>query len=55
MQYSHQTLSLNELTRQLEELSPICDPEFDVVYEDLDREFAHLRLHFDAIDGGAYA
>lgn len=23
-----------------------CDPEFDAAYEELDREFAELRLHF---------
>jgi hypothetical protein len=30
-----------------------CDPEFDAVYEDLDREFGHLRLHLN--DGGDHA
>ncbi|HWB10543.1 MAG TPA: hypothetical protein VG826_15040 [Pirellulales bacterium] len=47
-------LSFCDLTSQLDELlSANCDPEFDAVYEDLDREFAHRRLHFS--DGGSDA
>ena len=46
---------LYDLACRLEAMAPACDPEFDAVYEDLDREFAHLRLHCDETDGGAYA
>ena len=46
--------SVYELT-SLPEAYETCDPEFDAVYDDLDREFAHLRLHLEAIDGGVYA
>jgi hypothetical protein len=45
--------NLCELAGRLEALAPLCDPEFDSVYEDLDREFAHLRLHTS--DGGSDA
>jgi hypothetical protein len=47
--------SLYDLASRLDRPFPACDPEFDAVYDDLDREFAHLRLHPDANDGGAYA
>jgi hypothetical protein len=30
----------------LDELSTGRDPNFDAAYDDLDREFAELRLHF---------
>ena len=53
MQYAN--LSLCDLASQLEAMATTCDPDFDAVYEDLDREFAHLRLHRDECDGGAYA
>ncbi|HWB12756.1 MAG TPA: hypothetical protein VG826_26255 [Pirellulales bacterium] len=46
---------LCDLASQLEAMAPTCDPDFDAVYEDLDREFAYLRLHRDDTDGGAYA
>lgn len=52
MQYLQQP-SLFDITCRLDAFEN-CDPEFDVVYEDLDREFAHRRLHLD-IDGGARA
>ena len=47
-----QPLSLYDITRRLEGFET-CDPEFDNVYEDLDREFAHLRLQLN--DGGDHA
>ena len=53
MQYANP--SLYDLASRLEALAPTCDPDFDAVYDDLDREFAHLRLHLDANDGGVYA
>lgn len=53
MQYANP--SLCDLADRLEAMAPACDPEFDAVYEDLDREFAHLRLHREETDGGAYA
>ena len=37
-------IALYQITRRLEEFPASCDPDFDVVYEDLEREFAHLRL-----------
>ena len=46
---------LCDLADQLEAMALTCDPDFDAVYEDLDREFAHLRLHRNETDGGAYA
>ena len=45
--------NLYEFASRLEALAPLCDPEFDIVYEDFDREFAHHRLH--ASDGGSNA
>ena len=45
--------SLHELASRLETMASNCDPDFDAVYDDLDREFAHLRLHFS--DGGTDA
>lgn len=45
-------LSLYDITCRLEGFET-CDPEFDNVYEDLDREFAHLRLQLT--DGGDHA
>jgi hypothetical protein len=45
MQINHDIQNrLCDISARLEEMSPWCDPEFDVVYEDLEREFAHLRL-----------
>jgi hypothetical protein len=34
------------LASLLEELSAGCDPDFDTAYDDLEREFAELRLQF---------
>ena len=33
-----------ELTRLIEDMSAGCDPAFDAVYEELEREFAERRL-----------
>ena len=41
--------SLYDITYRLEGFET-CDPEFDAVYEDLDREFAHTRLQLDGGD-----
>ena len=49
---SLQTPSLHDITCRLDDYET-CDPEFDAVYEDLDREFAHLRLQLT--DGGSDA
>jgi hypothetical protein len=35
------------LVTLLSEYPAGCDPEFDAVYEELDREFAELRLHYN--------
>lgn len=53
MQYTNP--SLHDLASRLEAMAPSCDADFDAVYDDLEREFAHLRLHHDVNDGGAYA
>ena len=42
-------LSTIELTRVLDDLSAGCDPEFDAASEELEREFAERRLHFNTI------
>lgn len=40
-------LSTLELSQILDELSAGCEPEFDAFYEELEREFAERRLHFN--------
>jgi hypothetical protein len=40
----HQQASLVHLTGILSEYTPICDPEFDAEWEELERQFAELRL-----------
>lgn len=45
-------LSLHDTTCRLDTFET-CDPEFDAVYEDLDREFGHLRLQ--VTEGGDHA
>lgn len=48
MQTSHTiTAEAFRLTSLLSDYAAGCDPEFDAEYEDLDREFAELRLHFN--------
>jgi hypothetical protein len=47
-----QPLSLYDIICRLEGVET-CEPDFDAVYEDLDREFAHLRLQLS--DGGCDA
>jgi hypothetical protein len=45
MQHIHDTqFAVYRLASQLDELSAGCDPEFDATYEELDWEFAELRL-----------
>jgi hypothetical protein len=34
------------LARLLDDMSAGCDPDFDAAYDDLEREFAELRLQF---------
>ena len=46
MQYIQTHSSIFDLASQLDELSAGCDPDFDAGYEQLDREFAELRLPF---------
>ena len=47
MQHIHDTHAAGyHLVSLLDELSAGCDPEFDAAYEELDREFAELRLQF---------
>jgi hypothetical protein len=46
MQTVHDTLTTNaRLVHVLDELSAGCDADFDAEYDDLEREFAELRLH----------
>ena len=48
MRYNFESpLSTPDLTRLLEDMSAGCDPEFDFVYEELEREFAERRFHFN--------
>jgi hypothetical protein len=42
-------LSTGDLACLLDDLSAGCDPEFDSLYEELEREFAERRLHFSSI------
>ena len=42
-------LSTIELTWLLDDLSAGCDPEFDFVCEELEREYAERRLNFSNI------
>ena len=39
--------TIYHLASLLEDLSVGCDPDFDTSYEDLDREFAEIRLLID--------
>ncbi len=44
MRYNFESpLSPLHLTQILEDISAGCDPEFDFVHEELEREFAELR------------
>lgn len=43
------SLSDSQLAHVLNDLSAGCDPEFDTVCEELEREFAERRLHFSSI------
>ena len=47
MFYNHdQSLSDYQLTALLDEMANAgCDPAFDAVYDDLEREFAERRIH----------
>ena len=38
--------SLADFIQRLDDLAAGCDPDFDTAYDDLDREFAELRLTF---------
>jgi hypothetical protein len=45
MQHIHNVNSANyRLVSLLDDLSAGCDPEFDAHYEELEREFAEIRL-----------
>jgi hypothetical protein len=46
MQCNHNIYSTSCLVSLLDEMSAGCDPDFDAAYEELEREFAELRLHF---------
>ena len=35
-----------DFVRRLDDLAAGCDPDFDAALDDLDREFAELRLTF---------
>jgi len=38
----------SDFIRRLDDLAAGCDPDFDTTYDILDREFAELRLTFEA-------
>ena len=47
--YDHsQPTSLAELTAVLSEYSPLCDPDFDDGLEELERQFAELRMQLSS-------
>jgi hypothetical protein len=46
MQHIHDSqTAASRLASLIDDLSAGCDSEFDAAYDDLDREFAELRLH----------
>lgn len=46
MFYNHEPLSDYQLISLLDDMADAgCDPAFDAVYDDLEREFAERRLH----------
>ena len=38
---------LSQLLRITDELSGWCDADFDTAFDDLEREFAELRMHLN--------
>jgi hypothetical protein len=42
----HAVATLSEFIRQLDDLAAGCDPDFDMAYGELEREFAERRLSF---------
>ncbi len=46
MQHNHDIHSTACLVSLLDEMSAGCDPDFDAANEELEREFAELRLRF---------
>ena len=47
MQTTHDiNAEANRLVSLLSEYPAGCDPEFDAEHEELERQFAELRLHF---------
>ncbi|MHC5541140.1 hypothetical protein ACYOEI_23200 [Singulisphaera rosea] len=48
MQHPHDIRAAGyDLIQRYDGLSAGCDPDFDADLEELEREFAELRLHFD--------
>lgn len=46
MQQHNSFATTSDFIRHLDDLSAGCDTDFDTAYDDLDREFAELRLSF---------
>jgi hypothetical protein len=44
---NHSYSSAYDLIQRLEEFPAGCDPDFDVAHEELEREFAELRMTFN--------
>ena len=44
MQYTQTHSAIYQLFCRFDELSAGCEPEFDAEYEELDRQYAELRL-----------
>lgn len=44
--HHHHFASTPDFIRQLDDLAAGCDPDFDLGHDELDREFAELRLTF---------
>jgi hypothetical protein len=46
--HSHAADAISHLTALLNQFPPGCDPDFDDGLEELDRQFAELRLQFSS-------
>ena len=45
LNHSHTCEAVHALTAILDQFAAGCDPDFDASQEELEREFAELRLH----------
>jgi len=47
-QFPSEPLCRFDLVTLLDELSGVCDPDFDTITEELERQFQEMRLSYDA-------